>query len=241
MDKTSVGDGEILISNKDDIRHISKVLRLKAGDRVLVSDCDSFDYQSEILDIQGDEKIVLRILDKQRFSGEPDLLITLFQGLPKQGKIETIIQKSVELGVHKVVPIFTDRTVVTDKGNLQKKLERWQRISDEAVKQCLRGIPPVIEYPMDFQRMLKEINTYDQTIIPYENEDVVSIKEVLRGYLEKPKTMALIIGPEGGFSQKEVDMAVEAGCRPVTLGKNVLRTETAGIAALSMIMYELEL
>lgn len=240
VDKGDIDDNLIKITDKNDIKHIKKVLRFKMGDEILVSDSDSFDYRSKIIEMT-DNLISLRILDKQKFSGEPKVKVTLFQGIPKQGKMEAIIQKSVEIGVFSVVPVFTKRTIVTDKGNFMNKIERWQKISDEAVKQCQRGIRPVIEPPVDFEQMLERIEMYQKAIIPYENEERTTIKHILRGYSEAPETLALIIGPEGGFTEKEIIKATKIGCDAVSLGKTVLRTETAGITALAMIMYELEL
>ena len=167
--------------------------------------------------------------------------MTLFQGIPKAGKMEGIIQKSVELGVHAIVPVFMERTVVVDKGNFGKKQDRWQKISDEAVKQCKRGIIPEVGSAVKFSGMLDALPNYDLILFPYENEENRTIKDCLRQITCLPETVAIIIGPEGGFSDKEARMLDEAGAERVSLGKTILRTETAGPAALAMTMYELEL
>lgn len=240
VDRSAVGGMTIKITDADDRKHMTKVLRLGVGDAVSISDSVQFEYTTEITEI-GKDHIEARILDKQRFAREPELKLTLFQGIPKQGKMETVIQKAVELGVWSIVPVFTDRSVVVDHGNFHKKTERWQKIADEAVKQCKRGIIPQIQRKMTFREMLDSLPAYDLILFPYENEEKRSIKDCLRDIREKPETAAVIIGPEGGFSDSEAEALVKIGARSVSLGKTVLRTETAGMAAIAMTMYELEL
>lgn len=239
-DAANIEEKIIRITDKGDIRHMIKVMRMREGDTVDVSDSSQWEYRAEILSID-EEQVLLSILDKQKFAREPELAVTLFQGIPKAGKMETIIQKCVELGVYSIVPVFMDRTVVVEKGNFSKKLERWQKVSDEAVKQCKRGMIPEICPQLRFGEMTAQLSDYDLILFPYENEDNFSIKDCLRGLSEKPKTVAIVIGPEGGFSDKEAAAMDEAGAARVTLGKTILRTETAGMAALAMTMYELEL
>ncbi|MDD4494419.1 MAG: RsmE family RNA methyltransferase, partial [Eubacteriales bacterium] len=166
--------------------------------------------------------------------------VILFQAIPKSKKMDTIIQKNVELGIHSIIPVSTARTVVKiDSGDSgRKKSERWQRISLEAAKQCKRGIVPVIETPVAFVEALKKYKEcYDIGIIPCLREKNTGLKDVLRS--STFGSIAVFIGPEGGFTDEEVDLAVEEGIIPVTLGTRVLRTETAGFAVLSAIMYEL--
>ncbi len=221
---------------------MKKVLRLSVGDELDISDGAAWEYHVEIEEMTADEAKLL-ILDKQKFAREPEIQVTLFQGVPKAGKMEGIIQKCVELGVHAITPVFMERTVVVDKGNFGKKLDRWQKISDEAVKQCKRGIIPEVRESLKFKDMVEELDEYDLILFPYENEENRTIKDCLRG-LENPesvKTIAIIIGPEGGFADKEAVLLDEAGAERVSLGKTILRTETAGPAALAMTMYELEL
>lgn len=248
VDKSGVVGDEIHITNSDDIKHISKVLRLKAGDCIDVSDSAEYEYHVELTSIDKD-LVVGSIQDKQSFSKEPELKVSLYQGIPKQGKMETIIQKTVELGISRIIPVFTARTVVTDKGNFGKKLDRWQKVSDEAVKQCKRGLIPQIEEPLSFSQMVERAGAeHDLVLFLYENEGKTTIKQVLRSELRQReqqggaiRTVALIIGPEGGFSDEEAACIQDSGACCATLGKTILRTETAGMAALSMVMYELEL
>lgn len=239
-DAANIGDKYITITDKGDIKHMTKVMRLQEGDKVDVSDSAQWEYTTEIDSISDDE-VLLKILDKQAFAREPEIEVTLFQGVPKAGKMETIIQKCVELGVHAIVPVFMERTVVVEKGNFGKKLERWQKISDEAVKQCKRGVIPEIKDRQKFNQMLPDLANFDLILFPYENEENFTIKDCLRGLTQKPKSVAIIIGPEGGFSDREAQALDDAGAVRVSLGKTILRTETAGMAALAMTMYELEL
>jgi 16S rRNA (uracil1498-N3)-methyltransferase len=240
VEPIAIGEKGIVITNRDDIKHIAKVLRLMPGAVIEVSDSAAFEYKARIVSISADE-ITLSILDKQGFAREPGLRIDLFQGIPKQGKMESIIQKSVELGVHAIIPVFTKRTVVTDTGKFINKIQRWQKISDEAVKQCKRGTIPRVKEPLLFDEMLKQLKGYDLILFLYENEEQKTLKQVLKTLPAKPETMAVIIGPEGGFSDEEASRLRAAGSAVATLGKTILRTETAGAAAIAMIMYELEL
>ena len=256
-----IGAEYITIENKEDLHHMHKVLRLKAGDEIDVSDGDMWEYHGRIASLEP-ECCQVEILDKQKFSAEPEAKITLFQGIPKQGKMELIVQKAVELGACGIVPVFMDRTVVTDKGNFGKKIQRWQKVSNEAVKQCKRGIIPQVEDAVKMPEVIRRFEGFDLVLFPYENEDGTTIKDVLRplsdlmvcgsdaedgmtagdaGKPARPEKIAIIIGPEGGFSEKEAAQIVEAGGKSVSLGKTTLRTETAGLAAIAMTLYELEL
>ena len=240
VDVNDVSDSTIRITDANDRKHIIKVLRLGIGDCLTISDTVEYEYETEIISIEKDY-IEAKILDKQNFAHEPELKLTLFQGIPKQGKMETIIQKNIELGIYAVVPVFTDRTVVMDNGGFHKKIQRWQKVADEAVKQCKRGIIPQIHKEITFKEMIDEVDKFELIIFPYENEKNYTMKDCLRTLDRKPVNAALIIGPEGGFSDKEARDLVKLGAKCVTLGRTILRTETAGMAATAMIMYELEL
>lgn len=240
VDKTAVKEKTIELTNREDVKHITKVLRLGAGDQLEISDSNEFEYTVRIESIDQ-SLIVARIVDKQKFSREPELQVTLFQAIPKQGKMEIIIQKAVEIGVRAIVPLFTERTIVTETDGFQNKLDRWKKISAEAVKQCKRGLIPEIQRQMNVYELLKALPAYDLILIPYENEEAHSIKDALRNLKETPKTVAIIVGPEGGFSTNEIEAVQSRGGISVTLGKTILRTETAGLVATAMVMYELEL
>lgn len=240
VDAADVGEMSIFIRSKEDIKHISRVLRLREGDHIEISDSSQWEYKAEILFIE-DDQIEAKIVDKQKFAREPQVQVTLFQGIPKQSKMETIVQKCVELGVHEIVPVFMERTVVVDKGNFGKKRDRWQKVSSEAVKQCRRGIIPGIGEAIKSSQLAAALEGFDLVLFPYENETGRTLKDSLRSQKEPPHSIALIIGPEGGFSDKEAELLKAQGADCVSLGKTILRTETAGPAALAMVMYELEL
>lgn len=240
IEASAIQGGNITMSNREDIRHISKVLRLGLGDIIEFTDNDAFEYVAEITSVKP-ESLVAVILDKQRFAREPKTQITLFQSLPKQGKMETIIQKSVEIGVSEIVPFFSERTVIQENEKTNKKSERWNRVSAEAVKQCRRGTIPPVRDPIRFRQALGALGKYDLVLIPYENEEGRTMKTVLRGLLKTPKTVAILIGPEGGFTVEEIQEVTQANGISVSLGKPILRTETAGLVAAAMVLYEFEL
>ncbi|MEG1929894.1 MAG: RsmE family RNA methyltransferase [Anaerovorax sp.] len=239
VDETAIQGEKINITDRDDMKHISKVLRMNKGDFLDISDSKKYEYRAEIQQIAM-EGILCHIHSKQLFAREPKIQITLFQGVPKQGKMETIIQKTVELGVGQITPVFTSRCVVADKGNFDKKIERWQKISDEAVKQCKRGMKPKVNSPLQFYELAETLQNFQLILFPYENEEEITIKHILRK-MKGVENVAIIIGPEGGFTEEEAESIKNIGGRCVTLGKTILRTETAGMAALAMTMYELEL
>ncbi|MCQ2547742.1 MAG: 16S rRNA (uracil(1498)-N(3))-methyltransferase [Clostridia bacterium] len=234
-----IKDNYIILDKESDYRHMTKVLRLKEGDKVQISDGEKWEYETEIQSL-GDGFAKLRIMDKQAFAREPEIKVSLFQGVPKGSKMELIIQKCVEEGIYEIVPVFMKRSVVLDTGKFNKKIERWQKIADEAVKQCKRGIIPKIQDPMDAKELSNIFDRFDLVLMPYENEDGYSIKDALLEN-QDAKNIAIIIGPEGGFSDEEAASYIEAGAKSVTLGKTILRTETAGLVALAMTMYQLEL
>jgi len=249
VDETAVKGGMIEITDRDDLKHLSKVLRLAAGDEIDVSDSREYEYRVKLTEVTA-EKAAGHIIDKQKFAREPETLVTLYQGIPKQGKMEEIIQKSIELGVNRIVPVFTERTVVKDTGGLEKKVQRWRKVASETVKQCRRGIIPEVSEPLTFIQLTEELKKpcYDAVLLLYEEEDKSTIKDGLKdavngtvGYGFKVRTTALIVGPEGGFSKEEAEQLQLSGAESVSLGAAILRTETAGPAAIAMVMYELEL
>lgn len=220
----------------DDVKHISRVLRLKEGDQISVCDKDKTDYLCKISAVDK-ERVVADILEKFPNLNESNIEITLYQGLPKGDKMDLIIQKAVELGVVKIVPVVMKRTVVK-LGNTESKMQRWQRIADEASKQCMRGILPRVSEPVTFEEMLTTVRDDELTLLPYENENHTRLKTVLKDNLSA-KEINIIIGPEGGFDEEEVFLATKQGINTVTLGPRIMRCETAPLAAISAVMYEL--
>ncbi len=240
VDKEMIYDDVAIITDDEDIYHFHKVLRARKGDHVEISDGVQYEYDCTVKKMTRKE-ITLDIVSRKEFDTEPELKVTIYQGVPKGGKMDDIIRKSIEIGVDKVVPVRTDRVDVNEKGrsNLSNRLIRWKKIRKEASKQCRRGIIPVVEDFITDDEMYKQLERYDLVIWPYELEKERTIKEKLRGLEAKPKTVAIVIGPEGGFSAEEA--AALEKYEAVTLGKTTLRTETAGPVALAMVMYELEL
>ncbi|MDR0424447.1 MAG: 16S rRNA (uracil(1498)-N(3))-methyltransferase [Clostridiales Family XIII bacterium] len=243
VDPGKIKDGQIRIDDPDDIRHLTRSLRAAPGHPVQISDGSGSGvrYESEIVGADSDA-LYLKITGVVEVLDEPKVKITLYQGIPKAEKMGTIIQKSVELGVSGIVPIFSSRTVVTDTGRMPNKMRRWRRISAEAAKQCDRGTIPFVFPAMQLYEAVDMITAADLAIFAYEEEKEYTIKRFLREDAPKnPGKVSIIIGPEGGFAPEEAEMLKGAGLRPVSLGKLVLRTETAGPAAIAMAIYELEL
>lgn len=238
VNKDGINDNIITISGND-VSHIKNVLRLVPGEEIDVCDGISTDYTA-VIETIGNNTVTSKIIAKRINLNESPVIIYLFQGLPKSDKMDLIIQKCTELGVSKIFPVITNRTVVkinsaTDE---EKKIERWQRISLEASKQSCRGLVPTVENILGFEKAIrKAAEISDISILAYENEENGKLKELLKN--SKARTISIFIGPEGGFEENEVKAAVNLGIMPVKLGPRILRTETAGLAVLSAVMYEL--
>lgn len=225
-----IDDKEIKIVGED-VSHISKVLRMSAGDNIVVCDGEGNDYDAVITSISKTE-VVAEITGKYVCNAEPCVNVTLYQALPKQGKMEYIIQKNTELGINKIIPVYTKRCVVKPSD----KTERWAKVAEAAAKQCGRGIIPQIMPVVTFDEAVEQMKEYDLALMPYECEEENGLKKVLQS--ADYKNISIFIGPEGGFDIKEVEAAKNAGVKTVTLGKRILRTETAASAVLPIIMYE---
>ena len=225
------------ILSHDDSQHAVKVLRLKEGDEVTVCDCRGFDYKGTI--ISADKNSVeLQLSDKRASSTESELNVTLIQCLPKTGKMEVIIQKCTELGVSSFIPAVSKRCVVkTDEKSYSSKVERYNKVAYEAAKQSVRGIIPKVNELSTLDSI--DYSAFDVVLIPYEEETNTTVKQFVVNCdkLNNPGVrIAIIIGPEGGFEKSEVDNIVNKGGISVTLGKRILRTETAGMATVAMLM-----
>lgn len=234
----AIGD-EIVISGEE-AHHISRVLRYRPGDVIRISDGKSVESLGVILDIDTwGTKIKLRIVERNKPEGAK-LFITLLQGLPKGEKLDWIIQKCTEIGIHKLIPIITQRTVVNiAPSKLEHRKMRWTKIAKEAAKQSMRIDIPEVGELSTFDASLREIRNHQLSIIPWEQEKAISLKKIIRDFSGSITKVAVFIGPEGGFSADEVEKAKELGAVPVSLGPRILRTETAAIAVCSMLMYEL--
>lgn len=221
-----------------DVNHIKNVLRLKTGDDVCVCDGKGKEYICKISDINS-ECVKLDIIEKTTSNTELNNKIYLFQGLPKKDKMELIIQKAVELGVTEVIPVITKRTVVKieDGKKEAKKLARWQAIATSAAEQSKRGIIPNVHNIVNFKEALKMAADLDCSIIPYENaKNMKKTVDILKESVKKG-SIGIFIGPEGGFDDNEIDDAIDNNTKPITLGKRILRTETAGFTIMSILMF----
>lgn len=223
--QNQVDDGKIVI-NGQDVKHIRNVLRAKVGEEL------------EICNIE----------QKIQEETESNVKVTIFQGLPKADKMEYIIQKSVELGVYDITPVDMKRCVVKlDEKNANKKIERWQKISEVAAKQCGRNIIPQINNVINIKKLCEIVENYDIVLVAYENEEnnslkneLSQIKSTIINNQSQELKIGIVIGPEGGLEKQDVENLKRSGAKIITLGKRILRTETVALNVLSIIMYELE-
>lgn len=233
--------GNTILIEGSDVNHIKNVLRMKVGEELAVSNGqDGREYRCSIAAFEED-----RVVCELRFIKEDGVelpsQVYLFQGLPKGDKMEMIIQKCVELGVHAVVPVASKRCVVKlDDKKAKSKITRWQGIAEAAAKQSKRRIVPQIMDVMTFKEALEFVQDFEVKLIPYELAENMSRTRELIGALQPGQRIAVFIGPEGGFEEAEVKDAMACGTEPITLGRRILRTETAGLTVMSWIMYQLE-
>ena len=228
-----------------DVNHISNVLRLKIDDEILVTNKDNEKtYLSKIVKFSK-ENIICRIIKNKEDTTESNIYIDIYQGLPKSDKMEYIIQKTTELGVKNIIPVDMERCVVKiDKKSESKKIERWQKISEVAAKQSKRDYIPKIGNIIKIEDICNITSKYDIILLAYEDENKTTIKDELKRIKQKSDNklkIGIIIGPEGGLSEKEVNKLISSGIKCVSLGKRILRTETAPIVMVSDIIYEFEL
>ena len=242
LETIEASSGSILLGS-DDSRYLSQVLRMKEGDELTVVLKDGIEALCKV-DDAGRTNVTLNIISTKKNTSEPPFGITLYQSVSKGERMELTIQKCVELGVTKIVPVFSARCVVKpDKPDRQKaKTQRWQKIALEAARQSGRGIIPEVTEPMLFEQAVKDAASSDVVLFPWEEERAVTLKQALaRVPREDLKTVAVFIGPEGGYEEKEAQLAREDNAVTVTIGQRILRTETAGAAVLAMLLYEYEL
>ncbi|MBO6259274.1 MAG: 16S rRNA (uracil(1498)-N(3))-methyltransferase [Lachnospiraceae bacterium] len=240
-------NGNEIIIRGEDVNHIKNVLRMKAGEEISISNgVDDNEYRAEIVSIQDDE-VACRLMFIKEAGVELPAEIVLFQGLPKSDKMDLIVQKAVELGASRIVPVATGRCVVKlDDKKAASKCERWQKIASSAAEQSKRSIIPEVSMPAAFSEAVAEAEKMSVAAIPYELAEgmgatagfIARVKE-LAGNEVRP-TVGIFIGPEGGFTEAEITLAEEKGITPISLGRRILRTETAGLTMLSILMYELE-
>lgn len=242
VDKSQV-KGDIAFISGDDAKHLEKVLRLKEGDTIEVVVGEEQEYLGKVITLKGKSHEV-KLLESVDRNQESSLKITLYQGLPKASKMELIIQKAVELGVNRIVPVMNARSVVqlkTEKDQ-QKKQERWQKIAYEAAKQSKRLLIPEVALPMEFNEVIKNLSEEVQ-VVAYEDEKTTGLKDLPFMIKDKDQqasvpSIGLWVGPEGGFSKDEISTIKAKEGYAVTLGPRILRTETAGLTLISIVQYE---
>ena len=233
-------DKSVIITGSD-VNHLRNVLRMKPGQEISVSNgVDGKEYRCGILSLESD-KVLCELRLVKEVNVELSSKVYLFQALPKADKMELIVQKAVELGVYQIIPMATKRCVVKlDKRKAASKVARWQTIAEAAAKQCRRGIIPQVTKILSFSQALKKVYDIDVRLIPYEMAEGMEKTRKIIDSLKPGQAIAVFIGPEGGFEQEEIEEALASGLEPVTLGRRILRTETAGMTVLSWIMYRLE-
>ncbi|MCM3171040.1 RsmE family RNA methyltransferase [Paenibacillus sp. MER 99-2] len=227
----------------DDARHISKVMRGKPGDKLIVSDGRTREALVEIEGIEAGE-VTTNIVEPLEMDHEARIHVTIAQSLPKGDKMETVIQRCTEIGAVAFVPFLSERTIVQyDAKKESKRLERWGKIAKEAAEQSHRNRIPSIEQPLSWKGLLSSFEGYDLVCYCYEKENGKQLRDALKPFVEKlgphdTANVLIVVGPEGGFSEKETVEADQAGAVSVGLGKRILRAETAGMAALTCVLYE---
>ena len=240
VDNAAIEEDVIHVTGGD-VNHIKNVLRMKLGEKLIICNGQGQEFYCIIAKV-CDSKITVEIQEKKASETELKAKIYLFQGLPKKDKMELIIQKAVELGAYQVIPVMMKRTIVKleDKKKELKKLERWQSIAEGAAKQSMRGIIPQVCEVMTYQQAIAKAKELDIALLPYECATGIAHTKELIEVCKGKGSIGIFIGPEGGFEPEEVETAKAAGIEPITLGKRILRTETAGLTILSNLMFALE-
>ncbi len=240
MEPWQIQDKKVIITGSD-VNHIKNVLRLKNGEEIAVSNgIDGKEYRCGI-EAYTDAEVLCTLRFIKEDGVELPSKVYLFQGLPKADKMELIVQKAVELGACEVIPVATKRSVVKlDEKKAVAKVGRWQTIAEAAAKQSRRSVVPAVHRVVDMKEAVEYAKGMDVKLIPYEFAQNMEHTRKLIGEVKPGQSIAVFIGPEGGFEESEVQAATEAGAEPVTLGRRILRTETAGLTVLSWLMYQLE-
>ncbi len=235
----AIAGGKAVITGED-AAHIARSLRMQPGERLTLSDGQGTDFDC-VLDLVTPQEVFLTVLESYPCRTEPSVYVRLYMAMPKAEKLELIVQKAVELGVYEIVPVATKRAVVKlDPKKEEKKRLRWQSIAESAAKQAGRALIPQIATCITFEKALRMCNGLDAALIPYEKaEGMQHARDQVRA-LHGKHSIGIFIGPEGGFEESEIEAARAAGAIPITLGHRILRTETAGLTMLSILMFELE-
>jgi 16S rRNA (uracil1498-N3)-methyltransferase len=247
--------GQTVLLGSDHAHQLRDVLRMKEGEHIVVLDNEGLEYDVVLTQVRR-EQVVGQIKEKSPASGEPAVQVTLFQSLLTRDKFEVVLQKCTEVGVTEFVPMVTERSLIRETFIKPEKVDRWQRIITEAAEQSHRGRIPKLSPPVTFEQALGGLADFDCRLITWPApesairladyrgpaEGGLSLRQALRADNKNvPRTVALLIGPEGGFSEREVELAKESGAIPITLGPRILRTETAAIVASALVLYEVSL
>ncbi len=246
IQKEQIEDKRITLTG-DDAHHVARSLRMAVGEEITVCDMQGNEYECTISGFDEDRAVYADITDIRRASNEPPCRIRLFQALSKGDKLDTVIQKAVECGVYEIIPFESERCIVKVKGDAEdRKTERRNRISSEAAKQCGRGILPCVRQTVSFEKAIELAKEAEVRLFCYEGDGTLPLGQVLDKYLVKGSDgqypdASVVIGSEGGFSQREAEQAIREGMIPIGLGKRILRTETAPVFALSCIICHCEL
>lgn len=241
VEENQIENDKIIIIGED-VKHISSVLRMQKGEQILIGSKETLEtYLTEIEQIEK-EKVLAKIIEKLDTQTESNVEIDLYQGLPKADKMELIIQKTTEIGISKVTPVDMVRCIVKlDEKDTKKKIERWQKVAEGAAKQSKRSKIPEIKNKIKIKDLENIISQYDAFIVAYEEENEITLKQELKKLREQEKyKIGILVGPEGGITKEEIEKLTSYNAKVVTLGKRILRTETAPIVLTSNIIYELE-
>lgn len=232
VEPSEIHEGMVML-NEEDAAHALRVLRLTEGDEILICDGQDTEYRAEIIET-GKKTLTAKLGEGYALGSEPKTKITLYQGVPKAGKMEYLVQKGTEIGICRFVPYYSKRCVVKpgkDKG------ERHGRVAYEAAKQAHRGAIPQVDSPISFKELCDAVKDHELVLAAWEEEHANTVREALTAQAEA-KDIALIIGPEGGLAPEETDALAAAGAKVVTLGPRILRTETAGAVLAALVLYE---
>lgn len=223
-------NGDFVTFSPEESNHISRVLRLEAGDKIIACCGDGFDLECTLTAIS--KQCIAKVERVKKNNSEPQVELVLFQSIIKNEKMDYAIQKATEIGISRIVPFASERTVVKVDNKAKAKTEHWQKVAQEACKQCGRAKFPLIDQPCSFAEAIEKLKQFHQKIIAYEDEKTQSIDKAIK----KTKTCAYVIGPEGGFSQAEHKALIDSGAQSVSLGKRILRAETAAVVCGAVIL-----
>lgn len=238
-DITADENGTVITIIGDDANHISRVLRMKVGEHITA--CDEFGCEYDTVVRQTGQTVLLDVISSAQSQNEPPYRAVVYQALVKGDRFDTVLQKSTELGACEIVPMICSRcTVKLSLSEYSKKVERWQRIALEAAKQCGRAIIPKVREPITFDEAVSEAAESDLPIFCYEGGGTVPLPEII-GKTEKPQSISILIGPEGGYADEEAEKVTKSGLKMTGLGRRILRTETAAPFVLSCLVYRYEL